>query len=254
MIRSRILDQFKGIVYGVSTVNEGNMSLRAAIESEDQNRLDNIKKSREIFLSKLNIKAKSCVSAKLNGHTDRIVEVESVDKGDGMFGFSLDAERDGLITRSVGVGLFMVSADCPIAIFYDPIQRVLGMAHFSWVTTDKRLPEKMVNRLAELRCEPANMQVFIGPGIKKESYRFNNPAQKMLPAWKSHITDLPNGETAIDINSYQVEQLLGVDVLKNHIEVSAINTATDKNYFSHYRSVRTGEPEGRFGNVAIMLD
>jgi hypothetical protein len=35
-------------------------------------------------------------------------------------------------------------------------------------------------------------------------------------------------------------------VLPEHIEVSPVNTAISDEYYSHYRSVRSGEPEGRF--------
>mgnify|MGYP001574386810 CR=1 FL=1 len=100
--------------------------------------------------------------------------------------------------------------------------------------------------------KPSDIIVYVGPGIHKESYKFENPIQKNLPGWEPFLEDLPDGQTAIDIVGYNTAQLTDSGVLQGNIEACPIDTALDVNMFSHYRAVRTGEQEGRFGTVAMM--
>jgi polyphenol oxidase len=252
-MESKLLAGYLGIKIGVSKVADGNMSLRLALEMGDKAEVDKVKHNRQQFLRSMNIETEMCVSAKLNGHTDKIVLVSLKHAGNSMSTYSDDSVCDGLVTKDLGLGLFMVAADCPIAVYYDPEARVLGMAHFSWITTDKLLPAKMVKFMSDATGSKAsNIKVFIGPGIKTESYRIVDPLQKQLASWQKHIKNLPNGETAINLNSYQIEQLVSSGVSRANIELSSVDTAISQDYFSHYRSVRTGEPESRFATVALM--
>jgi polyphenol oxidase len=255
MTDSVLLNGFSDLRFFVSRTQDGDMSLRSALEVGDKAMIERIIQNRNRFLTKVGIEPGNCVSARLNGRTDRVALVSARNRGQAMTWYDDDSVRDGLITDQPDVGLFMVSADCPIAIYFDPAAKVLGMAHFSWITTDKRLPEKMVSAMTKLTSASVeNIRVFIGPGIKKESYVFVDPEQKRSQSWQKHIENLESGETAIDLNSYQREQLLGVGVKPANIEFSFVDTAKEQSYYSHYRSVRTGEPEGRFATVAVMTN
>lgn len=48
------------------------------------------------------------------------------------------------------------------------------------------------------------------------------------------------------------KQLLDMKVKETNIYTSSIDTFKSPEYFSHYRSVRTGEDEGRFATVVGM--
>ncbi len=67
------------------------------------------------------------------------------------------------------------------------------------------------------------------------------------------MADLPDGQTTVDIVGYSKRQLIEAGVKEENIEVSDIDTAADSTFFSHYRSKKTGEAEGRFATVVGMV-
>ena len=105
----------------------------------------------------------------------------------------------------------------------------------------------------EFHTDPADLIVGIGPSIHKESYIFPSPTiQENNPNWQPYLTHLPDNQTSIDLTDYNRDQLINAGVPKSNIEISLVDTNKDPNFFSHYRSKRTNEPEGRFMTVISM--
>lgn len=104
----------------------------------------------------------------------------------------------------------------------------------------------------EYKCNPKNIIVGIGPAIRKESYKFENPTQSTLSNWKDFI-EKEDKLTSIDIVGYTIAQLIEVGIAKNNIFDSEIDTGIDKNFFSHYRNQRNEEIEGRFASIVGMI-
>jgi hypothetical protein len=146
------------------------------------------------------------------------------------------------------------ASDFPVA-FYDSKNKVIALAHLGWKPIDKQLVMKVINELKnKYDTQARDIRVFIGPGIHKESYILKDPAQNKSKEWLGFLTDLPSGETQVDLIGYIQKQLADAGVLPENIEVSPIGTVVSKEYFSHYRSVRTGEPEGRFATILSMKE
>jgi copper oxidase (laccase) domain-containing protein len=95
-----------------------------------------------------------------------------------------------------------------------------------------------------------DISVWIGPAVQKESYVFDYFDQ---PGWKHHKHQLANGRYQIDMVGYNIEQLARAGIAPTNIESSDTNTCSSANYFSHCRSTRTGEPEGRFATVVGII-
>jgi copper oxidase (laccase) domain-containing protein len=74
----------------------------------------------------------------------------------------------------------------------------------------------------------------------------------MLPEWQPYIEDLASGETTIDLIAFNRDQLIELGVQEENISIDPVDTVTSDDYFSHYRSVRTGELEGRFATVLAL--
>ena len=222
------------LVYATSTAADGNMSLKWGESKE-------VVKNRKKFLGKIGVSLEDCVTLSLM-RSDGVKIVDGKNKGEML-------EADALITTGKNVGLFMVTADCFPVIVYDPVGGVLALVHLGWQGVDKGLVAKVVRKMKGLGAD--ELQVIIGPGIRKESYVFDVPlAQENDPKWQPFLEKLGNGRTAIDLVGFIKKQL--VDCGVGEIEDCGIDTVKDLNYFSHYRAVRTGEPEGRFATVAMM--
>ncbi len=228
----------KDFIYGVSTTKHGNMSFKYGNENEVNN-------NRKIFLSELGIRLEDCASTWVQGE-DEIAEVVSADKGK-MF------KVDALVTSERDLGLFMVTADCFPVVIHDPIQKNLAMMHLGRAGANKKLVLKTIKLLTQkYKSQIKDMQVIIGPGIRKESYLFKDVTQKDDPEWKPYLNILENGMTSVDLAGFIKNHLIGAGIPTKNITDCGIDTAKDKNYFSHYRSVRSGEPEGRFATVVLQ--
>jgi len=229
------LSDIDDVVYAFSTREDGNMSLLL------QDREIGIE-NREKFLKNAGFELKDTAAMKpLDG--DLILEIKDV--------FQNHAEGeviqcDGLITNRPGVALTIYPADCPIEIAYDPKHKALGIAHLSWKSTDKKLAQKLIAAMwSAFGSKPEDLVVGMSPGIKKESYTFRDPIQKSLPGWGPFLSDDEEGQTHIDLYAYNHAQIVATGVPADKIFMSTFDTAADTRFFSHYRAVRTGEPEER---------
>lgn len=208
-------------------------------------------KNRKAFLKKNGVSLGDCVVMQVE-HEEKIVPVDAHDtiekKGEDSV-----VEAEALITKTKGVVLFLLTADCLPVTFFDPSKKVIGLAHLGWRPSERSLALKVVKALhKEYGCDPSDILVWIGPGIHKESYVFENPLQKTLPNWAPYLQDLPTGETQVDLVGFNMAQLQDCGILPEHIEVDGTDTAKSKEYFSHYRSTRTGKEEGRHATIITL--
>lgn len=234
------LNLVSGLSHAFSTIPDGNMSY---LWGDERTVLEN----REGFLKELNINPKNCaVMSILNSDVITLITPETaigIRKNDPI-------KTDALITTKKDTFLLLVIADCLPIFLYDPVLKVLALAHCGWKSTEAKLVGKVVDFLKEhFHTNPTDLLVGIGPGIHKESYKLANPVQKQLAGWSDFLTDMPDGQTAIDIIGYNKFQLMSAGVKEENIEISGIDTATDPKFFSHYRSKKSGETEGRFAAV-----
>ena len=231
--------EIPNVLYATSTKSDGNLSIR--LES-----LEIILPRREAFLAKHGLRSEDCVFMDTE-HEDKIVHVGVADKGT-----SISAEA--FITTEKGVVLYLLTADCFPVTFYDATKHILALAHMGWKPTDKLLATKVIEEMKRAYdSNPEEIHVFIGPGIHKDSYVFTDPVQRQLPSWTPFLIELPSGEIQIDILRYIKGQATMSGVPDENIHISQIDTATSEEYFSHYRSARSGEPEGRFATVVALL-
>jgi polyphenol oxidase len=228
--------------YAFSDISDGNMAFKYGEKEE-------VIENRKRFLEKNGIPADKCVGTTLV-HDSQILVASQMDASQ----YAVKTkEGDALITNEKDLFLFMSVADCLPIIIFDPVKEALALVHCGWKSTEEKLIQKVILKMvSEYGSRAENILVAIGPGIHKESYKKADHAVKTLKGWEPFIINLPDGDTAVDLVGYNVFQLKQSGILSENIEISPVDTAKDKNYFSHYRSVCTGKPEGRFCTVAGM--
>lgn len=78
---------------------------------------------------------------------------------------------DGLLTSEADICIGVLTADCAPVVFYDPVQKVVGVVHAGWRGTAGNICGKMVSRMKhEYSCEPYDILVGIGPCISIKNY------------------------------------------------------------------------------------
>ena len=216
------------------------MSLKWGEEKE-------VRGNRQRFLDKYEIDSNQMVVASL-ASGDKFEVVSKNDLG------KMIIDVDALITKDVGVSLFMCVGDCFPVIAYDEKRNILAVIHLGYRGIMSDLFEKVINKFNELGSETSDIQLEIGPGIKKDSYIFDaeKVAQRgyLSEGWKNYLEDIEGGKTKIDLLGFLLEKIKKVGIVK--VNVSPVDTIKDLNYFSHYRSVNTGEVEGRIAVFAVM--
>jgi YfiH family protein len=157
---------------------------------------------------------------------------------------------DAVITRERGLALTMRFADCVPIVFFDPVQRAIGLAHAGW----RGVAEQVIAAtLAALRdnfgSNPHDIWAGIGPCIGVECFRVGQEVIDLIapacPPRAPIVQRRPDGSLHLDLNAAVTSQLQACGV--ENIEDSALCTASNTaEWFSH--RAEHGKT-GRFGVV-----
>ncbi len=154
---------------------------------------------------------------------------------------------DALITQLPKVCIGVTTADCVPILFFEPIQKVIAVAHAGWRGTCARIAEKTVNILIDkFNCNPSDIRMVIGPSISANVYEvgkelvedFENAGFDL-----SEIVEIRNN--AYFLNLWKANQQLveKVGILSEHIEIVGICTFTE--YERFFSARRLGIKSGR---------
>lgn len=150
---------------------------------------------------------------------------------------------DAFITKLNDVGLMIQHADCQAALFYDPIQKVIGAAHAGWRGSVQEIFTKTIGTLRkEFHSKPENILVCISPSLGPSNAEFIH-YQEELP-----MSFWPFQTTPFHFDFWEISrnELLKAGCLDHHIEIAKKCTKeSPKDYFSY----RHEKPTGRMGSV-----
>lgn len=211
-------------------------------------------KNRTAFLQNSHISLESCVSVGVH-HGVSVERVDATHRGQGMAYGNTREMPEALVTNTPGVFLFLFTGDCLPIFCFDVRKNVAGLAHVSRHNVPKLLAQRMVEKMQEwCGSSPSDILAGIGPGVRKESYHF--PKERcagFVPEWKRFIEATTDG-CAFDLPGWNAAQLAAAGVRKENIIIAPQDTVRDARFFSHVRSGRTGEKEGRFATVVGLRD
>jgi YfiH family protein len=184
-------------------------------------------------------------------HTDQALEVTEAWP---------DAEQpvaDGFATRTPGLALGILSADCAPVLFADAKRSVVGAAHAGWRGALSGVLEATVDRMVELGAQPNGIHAAVGPCIAKESYEVAvDYADRFLladPANAAFFTAAPRtGRRLFDLAGYVAYRLshLGLGQVTG---IGGDTYADEARFFSYRRSQHRGETDyGRMLSVIVL--
>jgi hypothetical protein len=157
---------------------------------------------------------------------------------------------DALITRERGLALTMRFADCVPIVFFDPVQRAIGLAHAGWRGVAEDVIAATVAALHDnFGSQPRDLWAGIGPCIGAARYRVGQDVIDLVapacPPRTPIVQRQPDGALHLDLNAAVAAQLraCGVEQIEDAAICTASNTAE---WFSH--RAENGKT-GRFGVV-----
>jgi len=98
---------------------------------------------------------------------------------------------DGLITRTPGILLAALTADCLPIIVLDTKLKAVGVFHAGWRGTLKRIVEKGVGEMRrQFGSRPRDLRAAIGPGIRGCCYQVGTEVRDKFHAQFSYAREL----------------------------------------------------------------
>jgi YfiH family protein len=206
--------------------------------------LEAVEANHELIYGALGVRREDVVSPH-QVHSTTVRVVTERDRG------QVCPKTDALVTATPGVVLMLRFADCVPILLYDPVQRVVGLAHAGWRGTVAGMAGAAVQTMVdELDCCPADILAGIGPSIGPCCYEVGeNVAEAMFCAF-SDVTGLlePGADGHWQLDLWAVNQRQLADAGVHSIEVAGTCTAchTDE-WFSHRAE------QGKTGRLGALI-
>lgn len=89
-------------------------------------------------------------------------------------------QADGLVSRTPGIVLAILTADCAPVLFADPDARVIGAAHCGWRGTLNGVAERVIQKMEALGASADRIIATVGPTIAQVSYEVTTEFEKTL--------------------------------------------------------------------------
>lgn len=235
VIKDTMLDQLDNINHAIFTRNGGvstgiYASLNCSYYCEDDPK--NVSINRERAITYFSTTINNLVSLN-NIHGNDVIIVDKpwlVTKA---------PLADAMVTSTKNILLGATSADCPIVLFADNENQVIGSAHAGWKGAKMGVLNATVVAMLSLGAKIDNLVACITPCIAQSSYEVDQ-----------HFYDLFIAETlsnnkyfsaqnklkksyAFDLRSYLAEQLVKLGI--KHISHIEIDTYTHEDLFFSYR-------------------
>lgn len=149
---------------------------------------------------------------------------------------------DGLVTRTPGLGLAVLTADCVPILAHDTRHGVIGVAHAGRQGAAAGIGLRLLETMESVGARRADVAVVIGPAICGRCY-------EVPPAMRTEVDrDLPLsacetrwGTAGLDLIAGLDAQFAGVGV---QVTASAACTLETPRLFSHRRGAPTGRQAG----------
>jgi YfiH family protein len=198
-----------------------------------------------------------------NGNDAKLVTLHQIHSADAV---SVDApwpmdnplKADAMATRTKGLALGILTADCAPVLLADTESGVIGAAHAGWRGAFSGVIESVLVAMESLGARRARIAAAIGPCISQKNYEVSDQFRsQFLDAEPSSVRFFASGARPLhwqfDLESYVADRLksAGVD---NVAALSACTDARESEFFSFRRNTHRGEKDYGRQISAIMLE
>jgi polyphenol oxidase len=162
-------------------------------------------------------------------------------------------KADAIFTDNPRVTLFMRFADCVPLFFFDPVKKLIGIAHAGRIGTLNRIAEDCVKAMKETYgTRVDDIRAGIGPSIGPDHYEVKedvaSDAEACFADTEGILRQSPDGR--IYLNLWEANRRILEEAGIRHIETAGICTACHTgDWFSH--RAENGKT-GRFGALLAL--
>jgi hypothetical protein len=167
-------------------------------------------------------------------------------------------EADAMVTRTRGLALGILTADCVPVLFAEAEAGVVGAAHAGWKGALTGVVEATVAAMKALGAEPKRIVAGIGPAISQRSYEVGPEFPAPFLEQDARNADffcpgLREGHFHFDLKGYVARRLTAAGL--STIQTLPCDTcAEDERFFSYRRACHRKETDYGRGLSAIYLE
>ncbi|MBN2585446.1 polyphenol oxidase family protein [Patescibacteria group bacterium] len=235
-----------GVMAGISHKNAGWMNA----DEVDLARGATGKANRDKFFARLGFDPEKTVAITGLRHTTNVAAVDFTNAGQVIYGAD---GVDGLSTDQPGLILASTMADCLPIYFYDPVAKVVAIAHAGWRGVLSNMIEAMVKHLQNNypKTQLNNLQALVGPGLRPCHFEVLSDVEELFKKRYSNYTDYREGKIYIDLPAIVKQQLSQVGLVGDNIQdTGECNYDLTDKYFS-FRRDHPPKPQSMIAFVAL---
>jgi hypothetical protein len=251
ILTSPLLDRHQNIRHAFLTRNGGTsnglyQSLNCARASRDQ--VDAVSTNLERVAARVGVTATALWSPK-QVHSPRVLTVDQLQTGP-------RPEADGTVTRTQGLALSVMGADCAPVLFSSPEGGVIGATHAGWKGALDGVLEATVAAFEKLGAPAQHIDAAIGPCIQRQSYEVGAEFRdRFLDSAKSHeqfFDPEPGNKYLFHLPGF-IEHRLERAGLREVDRLGADTLSEEDRFFSYRRATLRGETDcGRQMSVITL--
>lgn len=152
----------------------------------------------------------------------------------------LGSERpkaDGLVTKTKGLALSALSADCGPVLLTDPDNQIIGACHAGWRGALSGITDATIDAMESIGADRESIRAVLGPCISVKAYEVGPEFRDTFVA-ESEVYDRffeqgPNGRPHFDLKRFILMRLRQAGL--NHIEALPDCTYSEPERYFSYR-------------------
>ncbi len=161
--------------------------------------------------------------------------------------WDLDKERpklDALVTKTAGLAIGVMTADCAPVLFCDPEAKVVGAAHAGWRGAFGGVLDHTIEQMCSLGASRQKIRATVGPAISLLIYEVGDEFRENIlqeDPKNDRFFAKPEGAKKVhfDLQAYALHRLIAAGV-ENSSVIDHCTYQLDDRYFSYRRSQADG--------------
>ncbi len=150
------------------------------------------------------------------------------------------AEVDGAITKTPGIFLTALAADCVPIVFIDTKNKIIGVSHQGWKGSLARMSIKMIDAMVEAGAEKQCIVVYVGSSIGMCCYNVEKDRylqfKQEFYTYLHLFTKVDGDNFFLNLAELNVQQLLEAGLpWANVNNLSQCTSCTKEKYYSYRR-------------------
>lgn len=186
-------------------------------------------------------------------HSAEVVTIDESHKG-----HQQETQADAMVTRTPGIALGILTADCTPVLFADHKNLVIGAAHAGWGGAFKGICQNVIKEMVALGADEANIQIAIGPTIQQQSYEVGTEflerfQQQSKENEQFFIPSKKEGHYMFNLPAY-VSHQIKTQTAVTKVENCQLDTYSNEDlFFSYRRTCHKNENDYGRNLSAIMV-